>query len=40
MMIVHIGLATLLAAAPRHDGTLSTMRLGPVQKALQAKLAG
>ena len=40
VMIVHIGLATLLAAAPRYDGTLSKMRLGPVQKALSAKIAG
>jgi len=40
VMIVHVGLATLLAAAPRRDGTLGRMRLTPIAKALQAELAG
>jgi hypothetical protein len=34
-MLVHIGLATLLASGPRSEGTLGKMRLGPVQKALR-----
>lgn len=36
VMVVHIGLATLLASAPRHEGTLGRMRLPPIAKALQA----
>ena len=46
VMVVHLGLATLLAAAPRHEdtrgkkrkSTLGTLRLGPIAKALRAKL--
>ena len=38
VLIVHLGLATLLAAAPRREGTLGKMRLGPIAKALRAKL--
>jgi len=38
-MVVHAGFATLLASAPRRDGTLGKLRLGPIQKALQAKIA-
>jgi len=38
VMIVHIGLATLLAACPRREGTLGKMRLGPIAKALHKKL--
>jgi hypothetical protein len=34
VMIVHLAFATLLAAAPRRDGTLGKLRLGPIQKAL------
>lgn len=36
VMTVHAAFATLLAAAPRREGTLGKLRLGPVQKALQA----
>jgi hypothetical protein len=36
VMMVHAVLATMLARAPRRDGTLGKMRLGPVQKALAA----
>ena len=36
VMVVHLGLATLLAATPRRHGPLGKMRLGPIQKALQA----
>jgi len=39
VMVVHIGFATLLAKAPRWDGTLSHTRLTPIAKALQGKLA-
>lgn len=39
VMVVHIGLATLLAAAPRREGTLGKMHLSAVAKALQQKLA-
>jgi hypothetical protein len=35
VMVVHAAFATLLAAAPRRQGTLGKLRLGPVQKALQ-----
>jgi hypothetical protein len=34
VMIVHVAFATLLAAAPRREGTLGKLRLGPIQKAL------
>jgi hypothetical protein len=37
VMVVHIGLATLLAASPRREGTLGKMRLSPIAKALQEK---
>ena len=35
-MIAHIGLATLLAATPRREGTLGKLTVSPVAKALQA----
>ena len=38
VMIVHLGLATLLAGAPRREGTLGKMRLGPIAKALREKI--
>jgi hypothetical protein len=34
VLIVHVAFATLLASAPRRDGTLGKLRLGPIQKAL------
>jgi hypothetical protein len=37
VMVVHVGLATLLAATPRREGTLGRMRLGPVARALEEK---
>jgi hypothetical protein len=37
VMVVHVGLATLLAASPRREGTLGKMRLSPIAKALQEK---
>jgi hypothetical protein len=38
VMIVHVGLATVLASAPRREGTLGRMRLTEVAKALRAKV--
>lgn len=35
VMVVHVTFATLLAKAPRWEGTLGKTRLGPVAKALQ-----
>ena len=35
VMVVHLAFATVLAAAPRREGTLGKLRLGPLQKALQ-----
>jgi hypothetical protein len=37
VMVVHAGLAMLLASTPRKDGPLGTMRLSPIAKALQAQ---
>jgi len=37
VMLVHAGLATLLAATPRREGTLGKMRLGPIAKALHQR---
>ena len=38
ILVVHAGLATLLAATPRREGTLGRMRLSPIAKALHEKL--
>jgi hypothetical protein len=38
VMVVHAGLATLLAAMPRREGTLGRMRLSPIAKALRQRL--
>ena len=38
VMVVHIGLATLLASAPRREGTLGRMRLSVIAQALHEKL--
>jgi hypothetical protein len=35
VMVVHLVFATLLAKAPRWEGTLSQTRIGPVAQALQ-----
>jgi len=40
VMIVHIGLALLLASAPRRDGTLGKTRLSTIQKALREPATG
>ena len=39
VMIVHVAFATLLASAPRREGTLGKLRLGPIQKALSQQPA-
>ena len=39
VLVVHVAFATLLAAAPRREGTLGKLRLGPIQKALQPSTA-
>jgi hypothetical protein len=39
VMVVHAGLALLLAAAPRRDGTLGKTRLSSIQKALRESAA-
>jgi hypothetical protein len=38
VMVVHAAFATVLAAAPRRDGTLGRMRPSFVAKALREKL--
>jgi hypothetical protein len=38
VMIVHLGLATLLAATPRREGTLGRMKLSPIARALQEQV--
>ena len=37
MLAVHAVLATLLAAAPRREGTLGKIRLSPIAEALREK---
>jgi hypothetical protein len=37
VMVVHVGLALLLASTPRKDGPLGQMRLSPIARALQEK---
>jgi hypothetical protein len=39
VLVVHVAFATLLAAAPRREGTLGKLRLGPIQKALAQRPA-
>jgi hypothetical protein len=39
VLIVHVAFATLLAAAPRREGSLGKLRLGPIQKALASRPA-
>ncbi len=38
VMLVHAAFATLLAAAPRREGTLGKMRLSPIAKALHERI--
>jgi hypothetical protein len=39
VMLVPAAFATLLAAAPRREGTLGKMRLGPIAEALHGRIA-
>lgn len=39
VMVVHAAFATLLATAPRYEGTLGKISLSPIAKALRAKFA-
>ena len=39
VMVVHAAFATLLAAAPRREGTLGRLSFSPIAKALQASMA-
>jgi hypothetical protein len=39
IMVVHIGMATVLASLPRREGTLGKMKLSPIAKALQEEMA-
>jgi hypothetical protein len=39
VMVVHAGVATVLASTPRHEGTLGKTRLGPIAQALTASPA-
>ncbi|GAB4142332.1 MAG: hypothetical protein Kow0040_31340 [Thermogutta sp.] len=40
VMVVHAAFATLLAMAPRREGTLGKMRLSPISKALRERVYG
>ena len=39
VMVVHLGLATLLAATPRRGGPMGTMKLGRIQEALRERIS-
>lgn len=39
IMIVHLGLAMVLASLPRREGTLGKMKLSPIAKVLQEEMA-
>jgi hypothetical protein len=39
VLVVHVAFATLLASAPRREGTLGKLRLGPIQQALSQQPA-
>jgi hypothetical protein len=39
VMVVHAAFATLLASAPRREGTLGKMKLSPIAKAMQKQVA-
>jgi hypothetical protein len=40
VMVVHLGMATLLAATPRRGATPGKIHLGPIQRMLRERLAG
>jgi hypothetical protein len=39
IMVVHLGMATVLASLPRREGTLGKMKLSPIAKVLQEAMA-
>src|SRR5439155_12416794 len=39
IMVVHLGMATVLASLPRREGTLGKMKLSPIAKVLQEEMA-
>jgi hypothetical protein len=39
IMVVHVGMATVLASLPRREGTLGKMKLSPIAKVLQEEMA-
>jgi hypothetical protein len=39
IMVVHLGMATVLASLPRREGTLGKMKLSPIAQALQEEMA-
>jgi hypothetical protein len=39
IMIVHLGMATVLASLPRREGTLGKLKLSPIAKVLQEEMA-
>jgi hypothetical protein len=39
IMVVHLGMATVLASLPRREGTLGTLKLSPIADALQEEMA-
>jgi hypothetical protein len=39
IMVVHLGMATVLASLPRREGTLGKMKLSPIAKVLQEQMA-
>ena len=39
ILVVHLGMATVLASLPRREGTLGKMKLSPIAKVLQEEMA-
>jgi hypothetical protein len=39
ILVVHLGMATVLASLPRREGTLGTLKLSPIAEALQEEMA-
>ena len=39
ILVVHLGMATVLASLPRREGTLGTLKLSPIAKVLQKEMA-
>jgi hypothetical protein len=39
ILVVHLGMATVLASMPRREGTLGTLKLSPIAKMLQEEMA-